>query len=222
MNQMNQKFLIIALCLNIIFLFTSNGWADTVCCCDITCKYTTAFGGAIERSVDKCYTLGLGNEVLVCTKDAACAAIIEFGWIYYGDWTGSGCAEKEEDSSWCPSNHLLGSDDPGLDSLRQFRDEVLSTSEKGRKLTEAYYKYGDVLIEVFEENPGIEDFATEILEKMIERLQTALGSEEELLTDEIAADIEILIDELDAVVASPGLKKTLKQIKRDMKKGTLF
>ena len=89
-------------------------------------------------------------------------------------------------------------------------------------MTAVYYKYGDVLIEAFEENPGIEVFATELLEKTITRLYTALGSEERLLTDEIAADIDILIDELDAVVASPELKKTFKQMKRDIRRGTPF
>ena len=78
------------------------------------------------------------------------------------------------------------------------------------------------MIKAFDENPSIGEFATEVLGKTITRLYEALGSEEEVLTDEIVADIEILIDELDAVVASPELKKTMKQIKRDMRKGTLF
>ena len=54
------------------------------------------------------------------------------------------------------------------------------------------------------------------------RLLTAPGSDEELLTDDIAADIEILADELDMVVVNPGLKKTLRYIKGDMKRGKLF
>ena len=53
-------------------------------------------------------------------------------------------------------------------------------------------------------------------------MYTALDSDEELFDDDIAADIEILADELDAVVESPGLKKTLRQIKGDMKKGKMF
>ena len=116
----------------------------------------------------------------------------------------------------------MGGDEPELDILRQFRDEVLSKSESGRKLIDTYYNHGDVLIKAFEENPGIEAFATELLEKTIERLYTTLDSGEELLTDEIAADIEILAGELDAVVKRPGLKNTLKQIKGDMKKGKMF
>ncbi len=43
-----------------------------------------------------------------------------------------------------------------------------------------------------------------------------------LLTDEISTDIDILIAELDAAVARPALKKTMKQIKREIRKGTLF
>jgi len=78
------------------------------------------------------------------------------------------------------------------------------------------------LIKAFDANPALEVFAIEILEKTIERLLTAPGSDEELLTDDIAADIEILADELDMVVVNPGLKKTLRYIKGDMKRGKLF
>ena len=127
-----------------------------------------------------------------------------------------------ESNATCSSESLLGGDEPELDILRQFRDEVLSKSENGRKLIGAYYKYGDVLIKAFDANPALEVFAIEILEKTIERLLTAPGSDEELLTGDIAADIEILADELDMVVVNPGLKKTLRYIKGDMKRGKMF
>ncbi len=38
----------------------------------------------------------------------------------------------------------------------------------------------------------------------------------------LSADIDILADELDAVVKSPGLKKTIRKVKGDMKRGKLF
>ena len=137
-------------------------------------------------------------------------------WYYKSEGT---CTVEEVE---CPIDFMLGEEDELLDILRQFRDEVLSKSEKGEKLIKAYYNYGDVLIKAFEANPAIEVFAREILEKTIERLLTASGGEQKLLTDEIAADIEILADELDAAVKSPGLKKTLRQIKRDVREGKLF
>jgi hypothetical protein len=162
------------------------------------------------------------NEQLICISELQ--AMDEDYWFRYDikNVEIDGSCEMHFTDDECESESLLGSDHPGLDILRQFRDKVLARSEKGRRLTEAYYKYGDVLIEAFEKNPGIEVFATEILVKTIERLAKTLGSDEELLTDEISADIDILINELDAVVASPELKKTMKQIKRDMRKGILF
>lgn len=216
---MKRGLLLVVLFLCVALSFTASSWAAKQCCCTMTCNFTDLLGSPQKLNVNTCWDL---DAVFACEEEIICISEmignIEI-WIYK-NFEGAGCDIEEEED--CSLEFILGADDPGLDSLRQFRDEVLSTSEKGRKLTEAYYKYGDVLIEAFEENPGIENFATEILEKMIEQLQTALGSEEELLTDEIADDIEILIDELDAVIASPGLKKTLKQIKREMKKGTLF
>ena len=142
----------------------------------------------------------------------------ELNYVWYYKSEGSCTVEEVE----CPIDFMLGAEDEVLDILRQFRDEVLSKSEKGGKLIDAYYKYGDLLIKAFEANPALEVFATEILEKTIERLLIASGSDEALLTDEIAADIDILADELDAVVKSPGLKKTLRQIKGDMRRGKLF
>ena len=138
--------------------------------------------------------------------------------MWYNQSEGSCTVDEIE----CPIDYMLGAEDEVLDILRQFRDEVLSKSEKGIKLIDAYYKYGDLLIKAFEANPALEVFATEILEKTIERLLIASGSDEELFDYAIAADIEILADELDAVVKSPGLKKTLRQVKGDMKRGKLF
>ena len=216
---MKKCLLVVALMLGLTLSFTSNIWAQGEtfeCCCQVECYYTKipllcpeghkTFDGCITYPEDQWY---MCNEMIICrTQFIGCAA-------FYKSHTGQ-CDVN------CPTEEFLGYDDPGLDILRQFRDEVLDDSENGKKLMDVYYKYGSELIDAFDENPGIGEFATEVLEKTITRLYEALGSEEELLTDEIATDIEILIDELDAVVASPELKKTMKQIKRDIENGTLL
>jgi len=244
---MYRKFLMIVLCLSVVLPFSSVGWTDDddddlefQCCCYVNCcykyKYETVPGTWVWAE-----SWGDFSENPQCNKsdifmEKLCESDLKATWVcleganevrstlfistkrfHYDHHTGECVLEAE-----CSSEDLLGFDDPRLDILRQFRDEVLDNSENGKKLMDVYYKYGSELIDAFDENPGIGEFATEVLEKTITRLYEALGSEERLLTDEIAADIEILIDELDAVVASPELKKTMKQIKRDMKKGTLF
>ncbi len=223
---MKRKCLVAILFLGVALIFVCNSWATDQgnCCCTLTCKYKPIpiINPNPNFTVDKCYNyedeaMALCNEDTICFMESK-NILLYYPINFYIGFEG----ECKMDLSDCPSEDLLGLDDPGLDILRQFRDEVLSKSEKGKKLIYAYYKYEDVLIKVFEENPGIEDFATELLEKTIERLYTALDNEEELFDDEIAADIDILADELDAVVESPGLKKALRQIKGDMKRGKLF
>ncbi len=78
------------------------------------------------------------------------------------------------------------------------------------------------MIKVFEENPGIEIFATALLEKTIELLQENLYTEEESGADAVADDIEVLAEELDMIVENPGLKSILKQIKLDVNNRTLL
>ena len=243
---MHRKILIIVLCVSVALSFTTIGWSDDddeiefQCCCYVKCcykyKYETDAGTWVWAE-----WWGDFSENPQCNKsdifmEQFCESDLKATWVciegankirsmlffpvrnfHYDRHTGECVLEAE-----CSSEDLLGFDDPRLDILRKFRDEVLEKSEKAKKLVDVYYRYGAVLIDAFDENPGIGECATEVLEKTITRLYEALGSEEELLTDEIATDIEILIDELDTVVASPELKKTMKQIKRDIGNGTLL
>jgi len=236
---MKTKSLLIALFLIAALSFTGSAWASVECCCEPLKCIFVPWGGDpdpedLEGSCPNCIVLPVNdcyywedNQSWMCQERLICWAEFyasKHAWKFlaYQQLVIEGICDLNLSDDECESESLLGDDHPGLDILREFRDEVLTRSENGRRLTKAYYKYRNVLIETFEKNPGIEVFATEILVKTIERLAKALGSDEKLLTDEISADIDILIDELDAVVASPELKKTMKQIKRDMRKGTLF
>lgn len=240
---MTKRFLVVGMFLSVVLIFTCNSWAqdEYECCCELKCCYnynTFTDPFTLVETCGKTYSAcvpynffleelceGGFQAQLTCIEiRMSIWEIIKHSYpdiwlIEYSRHTGS-CELVEKIS--CSSESLLGDAHPQLDILREFRDEVLGGSEKGRGLIAAYYEHRDVLIEAFEKNPSMKAFATELLEKTIERLYTALGSGEELLTDEIAADIDILADELDMVVTSPELKKTMKQIKREIRKGTLF
>ena len=233
---MKRKCLVIILFLSVALLFTGNVWATIECCCKpLTCTFVPWFGPSVpvigipfkDVPINECYYFE-DEKSWMCEERLICIAEIDaedpLWYLKYklGEIRVDGICDINLSDDDCESESLLGADHPGLDILRQFRDEVLSKSEKGIKLIDAYYKYGDLLIKAFEANPALEIFAIEILEKTIERLLTAPDSDEELLTDDIAADIEILADELDMVVVNPGLKKTLRHIKGDMKRGKMF
>jgi predicted secreted protein len=67
----------------------------------------------------------------------------------------------------CPAIYLLGDGDPRLETLRQFRDEILSRSTAGKKIIEAYYKNGEKIIAILDKNPAVKKSARKVLEALI-------------------------------------------------------
>jgi|GEM_PF-1730110 len=170
---MKKRLLKIGLCIVSVLLFISNGQADEVCCCNITCFYETIFGASKEITVDYCLEIGFGEgKVFDCSEDSACMSAIEFGWIYTNDWTGSGCSLKES-SDLCPAEYLLGPQSPELDILRQYRDEVLSKTPEGREIIRRYYKLSPAIIQAMEENEKVR----ELMQEMVDGLLLVLTDE---------------------------------------------
>ena len=60
---------------------------------------------------------------------------------------------QEESMFSCPISFLLGSDDPGLQILRQFRDERLISNMLGIFLTGLYYENSAAILDILESNP---------------------------------------------------------------------
>jgi hypothetical protein len=113
--------------------------------------------------------------------------------------------------------------DPQLTILRRFRDEMLSTSITGRKLIELYYEYSGILVEIYDEYPDIKALAKKLLEKAVPVIEAFLdsGGKSELITDGVSSDVADLIDEINAVMASP-LKETLLGMRKDVMDGALL
>lgn len=79
-----------------------------------------------------------------------------------GDGIGDAC-EAADGETTCPAVNLLGADDPRLDTIRQFRDEVLAGSGAGAKLIDAYYDNGAAIIAILDKNPALKKAATKAL-----------------------------------------------------------
>lgn len=184
------------------------------------CEDAMEFGYACEPEYQ-----GLGGA---CRSEVAMAkqkltdedhnAIILFRYDSYKD---AECEHRLK--SGCMATRLFGEDFPELDTLRRFRDDVLSTSITGRNLIEFYYEYSEILIEIFEENPDIKALAKKLLKKAVPVIEAFLDSDgkSELITDGISSDAADLIDEINAVMASP-LKETLLGMRKDVMDGALF
>jgi hypothetical protein len=69
-------------------------------------------------------------------------------------------------ASPCPATALLGDSDPQLDSIRRFRDEVLSRSKAGMILIEFYYKNSNKITGIIENNPKIKKSAGKLLRSL--------------------------------------------------------
>jgi len=67
----------------------------------------------------------------------------------------------------CTISFVLGDDDPRLDTIRRFRDEVLANSAVGKKLIEMYYKNDERIMEILENHSSTKEIAKNILEALI-------------------------------------------------------
>ena len=236
----------LAVSATLLIAFDSMAQGDVTlqCCCQVTCCYNYSITTDPFTMKEWCLptppkptctpaknilTLGLCETDIApnwdcidarMTVEASLKASFKDLLFFSFDHYTGGCELSA--ATDCVADSLLGADNQGLDILRQFRNQVLEKSGKGQKLADAYYHYGSELKQALNENPGLKNFAADLLGKVIVRLFAVLGSKEELLTDDIAGDIEIFADALDAEVAHPELKEVIRQVKMGVRDRTLF
>ena len=133
-----------------------------------------------------------------------------------------------------------------LSLLRSFRDEVLAESEVGREYTFMLYNNSlEILIllildpsltketkEVIDELlPGIESLLEgkktrkkkkAVIDKLLSGKQSLRKSKKISLSKEQIANIESLAKHFDKKALSPKLKRAIRRVRRDLRKGILF
>ena len=72
---------------------------------------------------------------------------------------------KQFNQNICPVVYLLGKEDPRVNTVRKFRDELLAKNSSGQNIIELYKKHSAQLIEILEDNPLIKS-----------AIRTALGA----------------------------------------------
>lgn len=155
---MKHKIVAMVLCLSSILFFTSDGLTEDECCCQMTCNYVRALGGSPTTiEVDQCWDL---NQISSCSEDTACLKMKTLFITYTNEWSGAGCRIQEK----CPLDILYGPDNPKLDILRVFRDEVLSQTPEGNEIIDLYYTLGPVLVEAMEQDEQLKEEVKEIIE----------------------------------------------------------
>jgi len=67
-------------------------------------------------------------------------------------------------TGWCPSQKVLGKDNPDLENLRAFRDSTLAHSAVGRRVTQIYYNNAESINEALDSSPALRAAARRFLE----------------------------------------------------------
>ena len=80
-----------------------------------------------------------------------------------------------DDGGACPAAALLGSDNPQLDTLRQFRDTVLAKSPAGQQIIKIYYAAGNTIAAAIENNPALKNSAKKALEAILPAVDTLIN-----------------------------------------------
>jgi cell wall-associated protease len=131
----------------------------------------------------------------------------------YLNYEGS-CTLQEKS---CFSIFLLGNKDPRLETLRRFRDEVLSKTSSGKKLIRLYYGYSDIIVEILAANPALKNHAKELLEQVIPQIEALVqGKSADLfISDSLQQSADAVISALDAGLATP-LQEQVAPLQKDM------
>jgi hypothetical protein len=145
-----------------------------------TTTTTTAADGNSGELGGPCYGNGTCNTGLVCVGDI-CQESEEgtLGGPCYGNGTCNAGLECVSDvcveaTDNCSATYVLGEDDPRLDTIRRFRDEVLANNKIGKKLIEAYYNNDDKIREILDNYPAARKTAIIILESLVPAMELLL------------------------------------------------
>ena len=78
-------------------------------------------------------------------------------------------------STTCVFSSLLGKNNPALDSIRRFRDEVLKKYTLGRKVIDFYYRHQGEVISLLDKNPHLKQLAKNYVERLAGLIEVFLG-----------------------------------------------
>jgi hypothetical protein len=231
---MLKKTALILLLLAGVFPYAGTAWATAECCCEpLTCTFVPSFLGKLfkvqERDVviNDCYywedeKSWHCDERLVCIAEIFALDPMAAGKYDFQNIIVDGLCTLHFSDEECAAEHVLGRGDPGIAALRQFRDDVLQRTPRGRLLIEAYYRYEDDLLGAFAGDPLLMLHAAGMLEKIIKRLDRNPGGGPELYADDITGDALILIEALGRKSTNPKFKTMLRRIQSDLKTKALF
>ena len=122
----------------------------------------------------------------------------------------------------CLVSAALQLDNNEVNTLRGFRDEVLTKNLKGERYVNLYYSPQAIeALFILFFNPELKVCMNKVVKESIPAIQSLLKGEKALVDFEIIEEIEVFLEEFEKE-ASPNLRKIIDTIRRDIKKGDLF
>jgi len=67
----------------------------------------------------------------------------------------------------CPLLALFGEGSKEVETLRKFRDEVLSQTSEGREIIRLYYEWSPAIVEIMNEDEGFKEELKEIIDGVV-------------------------------------------------------
>jgi len=109
-----------------------------------------------------------------CESTAECTAALGSGWICQ-----NGCCEQVpvtttiDDDKGCTITYMLEDHELQLDTIRAFRDDVLSQTASGREIIRLYYQWSPIIVKAMEKD---EEFKKQVKE-MIDGVLLLINSQ---------------------------------------------
>jgi hypothetical protein len=121
----------------------------------------------------------------------------------------------------CPATQVLGAESRQLDTLREFRDNVMGQSLKGRLYTRLYYYCAGEVSSIIAADDSLTAESAAVLDTLLPAVEAATSSGAITLSDEQKAQILPVLDRISSK-ASFGLRLIIRKVQRDLRTGDLL
>jgi DNA-binding beta-propeller fold protein YncE len=117
----------------------------------------------------------------------------------------------------CPSEVALQGNSYQLQTIRDFRDGVLATTPRGNDYIDIYYQHSSEVSLLLLSDEGLRTKARKLLVDFLPTIESLLGDEEVVLSEELIIRIESLLDEIGSK-AGPKLRAEIRKVQREIGK----
>jgi hypothetical protein len=125
------------------------------------------------------------------------------------------------DVEFCPSESVLNHNTHKLGVLRRMRDTKMASTALGSSLIGIYYSHAGEISRILRADEDLKMMTTGVVEKIVGKAAVLNNNEKVKIDKELVTTILEIADEINKE-AGPGLKMAIKNVKRIVKKGTIF